>query len=167
MDAHQPVLTGLGAIRRAAPDAVPVKGSGSRSSPIARINHADYMAHKQDEPRALYEDGLANGSLQACLHAVHQQDVRSSRRYPRAPPALAQLLPEPMGLPCQTLQPSHARSSPCCKMRASGSTSAEAFVVGPTLGALEFMHVRPERPAWLEEAAQRMSQGVGLSGRGS
>ena len=167
MDAHQPELTGLGSICRASPDAMPVEGSESRSLFIARIKHADCMAHMQDEPRALYEDGPADSSLQACLHAVHQQDVLASRRHPSAPPALAQLLSEPMGLPCPTLQPSHALSSPCCEMMASGSTSAKAPVVCPALGALIFTHVRPERPAWLEEAAQRMSQGVGLSGRGS
>ena len=147
------------------------------------FKHGDHKEYMQVELMAEHADGLADFSMEACLQIMYQQDGPLSGQCCSMPPASARALADPTGLASHAL---HAGSATCG--RTTGTSSCQA--VGPVAGSfcgeaplgspafrpgllLGFVapgapkksHVRPQRPAWLEEAAQRMSHGIGLSRR--
>ncbi len=129
------------------------------------------------------EDSLAELSMEACLQTVYKHDGPLFGQCCSMPPASARLLADPTGLASHALHPSSATcertaGTYSCKAAGpmTGSFCGEAPLGAPALrpglllgcaapGAPKVSHVRPQRPAWLEEAAQRMSHGIGLSRR--
>ena len=132
---------------------------------------------------AEHGDGLAEPSMEACLQTMYQHDSALFGQRYSTPPASARSLADTPGLASHALQPSSAT----CGHTVGTSSSTVAGTVADTLcggaplssqsllpgslsgfaapGTPRRSHVRPQRPAWLEEAAQRMAHGIGLCRR--
>ena len=147
------------------------------------FKHDDRMACMQVELMAEHADGLAEFSMEACLQMMYRQDGPLSGQCCSVPSASARALADPTGLANHALHPGSATrgrttGTPSCQAvgPVAGSFCGEAPLGGPAFrpglwlgfvapGAPKTPHVRSQRPAWLEEAAQRMSHGIGLSRR--